>query len=150
MTAFPDCSFLCALYRSQDNSGRANACFQTLEETLAVTSLLLLEFRQSIRLQNFLFARDRTRGFPLAEGQDMLGKLQANLVGGVLLVVPVDWPSVHVLAEQISARHTREHGHRTLDLLHVATALYFGAGEFLTFDARQAALAAAEGLRVRP
>ena len=36
------------------------------------------------------------------------------------------------------------------DLLHVALALTLGATEFLTFDARQATLAKAAGLKVKP
>jgi hypothetical protein len=35
-------------------------------------------------------------------------------------------------------------------LLHVGLAVALGAGEFLTFDARQAALAKAAGLKVKP
>ena len=41
-------------------------------------------------------------------------------------------------------------GHRSLDVLHVATALHLGAREFLTFDANQRKLAAAEKLKVKP
>jgi len=37
-------------------------------------------------------------------------------------------------------------GHRSLDVLHVATALHLGAQEFLTFDANQIKLARAEKL----
>jgi predicted nucleic acid-binding protein len=38
-------------------------------------------------------------------------------------------------------------GCRTMDIMHVACALEIGAAEFLTFDARQAALAESAGLR---
>jgi predicted nucleic acid-binding protein len=41
-------------------------------------------------------------------------------------------------------------GHRSLDVLHVATALHLGAREFLTFDANQRKLALAENLKVKP
>jgi predicted nucleic acid-binding protein len=54
------------------------------------------------------------------------------------------------LAETISKRHTITNGHRSLDNLHVATALHLGAREFLTFDANQRKLAAAEKLKVKP
>jgi len=37
-----------------------------------------------------------------------------------------------------------------VDVLHVATALHLGAREFLTFDANQRKLAAAEKLKVTP
>lgn len=39
-------------------------------------------------------------------------------------------------------------GHRLADILHVATALHLGVGEFLTFDANQRRLAVSEGLVV--
>jgi predicted nucleic acid-binding protein len=39
---------------------------------------------------------------------------------------------------------------RSLDLLHVATALEIGAMEFLSFDDRQRRTARAEGLNVLP
>ena len=54
MTAYPDTSFLCALYRQQDNSREAAAHFKGMTEALHVTSLLLYEFRQSLRLQVWL------------------------------------------------------------------------------------------------
>jgi hypothetical protein len=41
-------------------------------------------------------------------------------------------------------------GHRSFDVLHVATALHLGARDFLTFDANQRKLAAAEKLKVKP
>ena len=47
-------------------------------------------------------------------------------------------------------RHTLTGGHRSLDLLPMATALHLGAREFLTFDTNQRKLAAAEKLKVKP
>jgi predicted nucleic acid-binding protein len=150
MIAYPDCSFLCAVYRLQDNSVPATAYFQRLSEALPVTSLLLYEFRQSVRFQNFLFASDRSRGFGKAEGVKMLADLQSDLAAGIVEIVSADWPSVHALAERLSGQHTATLGNRSFDTLHVATALHLGAREFLTFDERQTALAKAEGLKVRP
>ena len=50
--------------------------------------------------------------------------------------------------EGIEAAMAAFQGHRSLDTLHVATALALGAKGLLTFDARQTALAKAAGLRV--
>ena len=47
---------------------------------------------------------------------------------------------------ELVRRHAPRLGSRTLDSLHVAMALQLGADRFWTFDARQAALAKAEGL----
>jgi predicted nucleic acid-binding protein len=78
----------------------------------------------------------------------MLADLQSDLAAGIVEIVSADWPSVHALAERLSAQHTATLGNRSFDTLHVATALHLGARELLTFDERQAALARAEGLRV--
>lgn len=148
MSHFPDTSFLCALYRAQVHSPRADAYMKALKGPLRVSTLLLLEFRQSTRLQGRLHGLDRRKGFPLKHGQQMLRDLQMDLNAGLLVAAPVDWPDVHQRAEALSSRHTPEAGHRLADILHVATALHLGASEFLTFDGNQKMLAEAEGLFV--
>lgn len=148
MTVFPDTSFLCSLYRQQIHSPRANAFMAKRAATLPVSSLLLLEFRQSSRLQARLHSRDKTKGYPRHEAVQMLKDMQSDLNARVLDVVPVDWSDVHQFAESLSARYTERNGHRLVDVLHVATALHLGATEFLTFDANQKRLAESEGLTV--
>lgn len=148
MTSFPDTSFLCSVYRTQIHSAKADAFMATCASPLPVTSLLLLEFRQSVRLQSRLHARDRTKGFPKHEANLMLRDLQSDLAAKVFAVVSADWAEVHQLAERLSAKYTEQNGHRLADLLHVATALHLGVAEFLTFDANQKLLAKAEGMRV--
>ena len=148
MTHFPDTSFLCALYRSQVNSTRADAYMAGLSGPLRVSSLLMLEFRQSVRLQLRLHRNDRTKGFSQSEGQQMLRDIQIDLNSGILSMIPVEWADVHQRAESLSSTHTLAAGHRLADILHVATALHLGVGEFLTFDANQKKLAEAEGIVV--
>jgi predicted nucleic acid-binding protein len=149
MSAFPDTSFLCAVYRTQTHSGRADVVMDARSEPLAVSSLLLLEFRQSLRFQARLHEHERSKGFARTEAQLMLRHLESDLATRVLQMVAVDWSDVHQRAEALSARYTESGGHRLADILHVATALHLGAEEFLTFDANQKKLAVAEGLKVR-
>jgi predicted nucleic acid-binding protein len=148
MNCFPDTSFLCALYRTQANSLRADAFMAGLGGALSVSSLLLLEFRQSVRLQIWLHSNDSNKGFAQAQGHQMLNEVQVDLNAGVLTTVPVDWSAVHQRAEALGSAHTLAAGHRLADILHVATALQLGAAQFLTFDAKQKQLAEAEGLLV--
>jgi predicted nucleic acid-binding protein len=148
MSPFPDTSFLCALYREQDNSKRADRAFKQLNEPLAVSSLLLLEFRQSVRFQTGLHHRDKTRGFTTSEGKRMLEDLKSDLESGALNTVAIEWVAVHAIAERLSNVHTMAGCHRLIDILHVATSLHLGSEEFLTFDANQKRLAQAEGLKV--
>jgi len=148
--AYPDTSFLCALYVPLSTSAAAIAHYRRMSEPLHVTTLLLGEFRQSVRFQMFRHSRDATQGYSRKTGLDALAKLQSNLDVGALVVAPADWADALDIAERVSARHTIAGGHRYLDVLHVATALHLGAVEFLSFDANQRKLAAAEGLAPKP
>jgi predicted nucleic acid-binding protein len=147
MIAYPDTSFLIALYRWQVNSRRAIAHFAAMTEALHVTSLVLFEFRQSIRLQEFLHSRNPQLGFDRATGKAAFVQLQVNIASGALVMIAADWNDVIQLAERVSNRHASFEGYRSFDILNVATALHLGAHEFLTFDAKQKKLAKAEGLK---
>lgn len=150
MIAYPDTSFLCALYVPQSTTARAVDLYRRMTEPLHVTALLLYEFRQSARWQAYLHLQDPRRGYAPATAEKALADLQANIASGAVAVVPADWADVYAKAERISAQHTISMGHRAWDVLHVATALHFGVRELLTFDTRQTLLAKAENLTVKP
>lgn len=148
MNCFPDTSFLCSVYRTQIHSPRADAFMEQRTGAIPVSGFLLLEFRQSVRLQVWLHGQDRTKGFSKHEATRMLADLEADLRGKIFEIVPADWAAVHQLAEGLSARRTEAKGHRLADILHVATALHLGVTEFLTFDPNQKRLAESENLTV--
>lgn len=150
MIAFPDTSFLCAFYRRQDNSPMAAAHAATMKEPLHVTTLLAYEFRQSLRFQVWRHSCNPREGMTPAEAQAALNQFEADLANGVAVLAPCSFQDVFRRADQLSARHTISGGHRSFDVLHVATALHLQAREFLTFDANQRKLAAAEKLKVKP
>ncbi len=150
MTAYPDTSFLFALYRQQDNSHAARQHYDALTEPLPVSALLLYELRQSIRFQIWLHQQNPRKGVFAKEGEEALADLAANLASGAVVTVSADWADVHRTAERLSASYTKAEGHRALDILHVATALHLDARDFLTFDVNQRELARAEGLKVKP
>ena len=150
MIAFPDTSFLCAIAVSQANSPAAASHFAAMPEPLHVSSLLLFEFRQSVRFQIWLHDRNPAKGYPQPIASAALSKVDFNIQSSAINIVDVDWPDVFLKAEQLSQRHTVVGGHRGFDVLHVATALSLGASEFLTFDANQRRLAASEALTIRP
>jgi len=146
LIAYPDTSFLCALYRTQDNSRQALAYRERMTEPLHVTRLLLWEFRQSVRFQAFRHSNIRQVGYPLHEAEKMLSDVNEDLQDGLVISVEVDFIDILVTGERISKSRTFGGGHRSFDILHVATALELGAKEFLTFDANQITLAKTEGL----
>ena len=150
MTAFPDTSFLFALYRAQDNSAQARKHYDAMTEPLTVSGVLAFEFRQSMRFQSWLHAQDAKKGVPAKEAEQALADLESNLASGALEMAKVDWADVHRIAERLSAMYTRANGHRAMDILHLATAIHLSAEEFLSFDGNQRKLATAEGLRAKP
>jgi hypothetical protein len=147
MIAYPDTSFLVAIYRRQVNSPAAAAHFQAMPEALHISLLLLFEFRQSIRLQEFLHRGNPRLGFDRATGQRALADLRSDLAVGIVVLATADWNDVILISERISSQRASTEGYRNFDVLNVATALHFGAHEFLTFDAKQKKLAKAEGLK---
>lgn len=150
MSTFADTSFLCGLYIRQSTSPKAIAYYDEFGGPFLISSLVHFEFRQSIRIQTFLYSKDRTKGFPEQDADAGLEELEKNILDGAVEIVPVDWSDVHNIAERLSSQYTMSRGHRTVDILHVATALHLKARQFLTFDSNQRILAQAEGLRVKP
>ena len=146
MNAYPDTSFLCALYRAQDNSPQAVAWRTAMAAPLQVTRLLLWKFHQSVRFQAYRHSHNCQVGYPLHEAERMIAKLTEHLQTGVVVSVNAELIEILFTAERISKARTFVGGHRSFDILHVATALTLGVTELLTFDANQAALASSEGL----
>lgn len=147
MIAYPDTSFLCSLYRRQDYSLLAITHREQMTEPLQVASLLQFEFLQSIRLQVWLHGQDRKKGYSQGEADQMITDWESDIATGVVVIIPCESEAMLKMAEHLSARHTALTGNRTLDILHLATAVHLGAKEFLTFDQRQKKLAQAVGLK---
>jgi predicted nucleic acid-binding protein len=148
MTAYPDTSFLCSLYREQEHSPLADDYRDSMAEPLHFTRLLEFEFLQSIELQVWLHAADRTKGYPRHVADQMIADWHADVAAGLNRVVSFDMDAVLGLASTYSHQRTARGGNRTLDILHVATAVHLRAREFLTFDGRQKKLARHAGMKV--
>lgn len=144
---FSDTSFLFAVYREQENSAATDEWMEFLPAGTLLSPLVLVELRNSFRLNVGWFLRDRTKGFPSAIAEKALGDLETDIEAGIWSLAVVDWPQVWALAEQLSKKHTAEGLHRGMDLLHVATAKHFQTANFLTFDENQATLARKAGMK---
>ena len=147
MNDYPDTSFLCAVYREQDNSKEADAYHARMTEPLRVSTLLEFEFRQAIRLQVWLRSQDKKKGYQQAEADQMLADWESDIAAGHVEIISTDADAVLRMAEHLSKTHTTITGNRTLDILHIATAKHLSATNFLSFDARQRKLAKASGLK---
>jgi predicted nucleic acid-binding protein len=141
MTTYADTGFLCSLYAPDAHTRPAAARMKQQAMPLPVTWLHNLEFRNALRLRVF-------RGeITLTQREASLNALLADTASGVLAHAAPPLPDLTVEAERLSILHSETLGTRTLDILHVAAALVLGCVEFLTFDHRQRALAAAVGLQ---
>ena len=148
MKAFPDTSFLCALYRQQTNSDSALAFMEARGEPLPISPLLRFEFLHGIRREVFRHQHERGAGLSLSVASGVLQAFDDDFRLGRLVAVEIALSAVLQRAEELSERHATAGGHRAFDTLHVATALALGFGELLTFDAQQRSLAEAERLTV--
>ena len=144
MVAYADSSFLFSLYAQDANTPRAAELAAAFNGALIFTPLQRFELRNALRLS--VFRGDISEG----DCQRLLEQIEADIKTGALTELPVSWAEVYAEAEALSAAHTRKTGTRALDVLHIAAAASLGAKTFYTFDARQKALAAKAGMKVRP
>ena len=78
----------------------------------------------------------------------IISQLEKHEEKGIYYRPPVDWSEVFTYAIDISKKHSANIGSRSLDSLHIATALSINADRFLTLDERQTKLAALSGLKI--
>jgi predicted nucleic acid-binding protein len=78
--------------------------------------------------------------------RDALASFEEDLAESRYSPVDVLWRATLRRASQLSHTHTPAVGCRSLDVLHVATALELGLRSFVTFDERQAKLVRRCGL----
>jgi predicted nucleic acid-binding protein len=144
MVAYADASFFFSLYVQDAHTAQAGRVAATLDAALVITPLQRHELRNAFRLA--VFRREIT----VAECQNLLDTVEADTRSGALVATPVAWAELYAGAEALSAAHSQTHGTRGFDVLHVAAAMALGTRNFLTFDARQRALATKAGLKVKP
>jgi predicted nucleic acid-binding protein len=105
--------------------------------------LVELEFTNAVELR--VFQKEWTP----VEARSVLEEFVQDMRTGTLRIEALP-DEVFVLARRLARRHTAKAGTRSLDILHVASAILLRPDIFYSFDERQRKLAAAEGLIVRP
>ena len=142
MSNYVDTGFLCSLYTPDAHTRRAVTYMRRQTLALPFTWLHQLELRNALRLR--VFRREIT----VVQREASLNMVLADLAAGVLAVVAPALTDIAAEAERLSALYSEKLGTRSLDILHVASALVLGSTSFVTFDRRQAALARASGFKV--
>lgn len=112
----------------------------------AMLPILLNSFGE-LELTNAISLRQFRRELTASQAKATHALIRRDLTEGTLLIKPLATASFEK-AMQIARRRTPQLGTRTLDVLHVASALDLKAEMFFTFDHHQAQLAESEGLHV--
>ena len=107
-----------------------------------VTSFGELELANALQLR--LFRRE----LPGAQIRAAYAAFRDDVNAGIFAIKPMT-EDVYAQARRLAQRWTRTLGTRTLDIIHVASALALEAKSFHTFDERQRRLAKAVKLTVR-
>ena len=141
MTAYPDTSVLVSAYVPEAHSRAAEKVLGDFTASLILCPLHELEFTNALELAVFRGKMTPARAFAVRKC------FEEDATHWQLRPLPVD---VFTRAASLARRHTARYGARSLDVLHVATAIALGAEVLLSFDKRQRRLAKAEKLRVAP
>jgi hypothetical protein len=142
-TILADTSFF-SLYGQDEHTVAAKGRAGRPSQSPLLTLLQRYELGNAVRVAAFRGA------ISAKEAASILTTFESDLKAGFLVMAPCDLDEVVMEAQRLSANHTLEGGHRSIEILNVASARVLKAGEFLTFDANQRRLAKAAGLATGP
>jgi predicted nucleic acid-binding protein len=138
LSIYADTSFFVSLYLPDRHSPKAERWFAS-QPTVWLTPLHVAEWTHAIEQHVF-------RGeVSVTEARQLHRRFRQHCDGG--LWVQVSLPeSAYARCQELARRYAARFGLRTLDTLHVASALELNAKSFWTFDDRQEKLADAVSL----
>ena len=144
MSAMADSSLIVALYLNEADSARADAACASVAPPVRLTDWHRVEIANAFQraVKNARITREQATLL----WQDFTD----DVAIGRFEIVQVDHAAVLSRTLTLTQKHTATSGTRSLDLIHIASALEIGATDFLSFDNRQRDAAKAEGLKVLP
>jgi predicted nucleic acid-binding protein len=139
---YVDPSALLKLYVHQPESTAMSAWRSRVRGPLLVTHHGRVEVTNGICLAAFRsdISADAMR--------DAVASFEEDFADGRYVRADLLWRAALERARELSAEHTPRLGCRSLDVLHVASALELGCKRLVTFDSRQQRLARAVGLKL--
>jgi predicted nucleic acid-binding protein len=139
LSIYPDTSFLVSLYIPDRHSPEAERRMAS-SPTVWLTPFHVADWTRVVEHQVFMRLVSRS------EADSCHERFQQHRESGLWVEVAMPESAFDVCA-QLARRHGARLGLRTLDTLHVASALELKAERFWTFDERQKRLARAVGLK---
>jgi predicted nucleic acid-binding protein len=140
VTVYVDTSALVAVYVTEAHSPAARRVLRR-HGAIPFTALHRLELRNSLELlvgRALLSSRER---------DGLVTQIQEDRHAGRLMETAVDWQVIFTIAGDLSVVHAKRYLARSLDLLHVATAVALKCERFVSGDRRQLRTARAAKLR---
>ncbi len=139
LTIYADTSFFVSLYLTDRHTAQVERRLSS-RPSLWMTPLHVAEWAHAVEQHVFRKAISRSEADRLAQ------RFQEHRTQNLWREAPLPDRVFEVCAD-LAQRHAARLGVRTLDTLHVASALELKAEQFWTFDDRQAKLALAVGLK---
>jgi predicted nucleic acid-binding protein len=139
LTIYADTSFFVSLYLTDRHTAEVERRLSS-RPSLWMTPLHVAEWAHAVEQHVFRKAISRS------EADRLLQRFQEHRAQNLWREAPLPDRAFEVCAE-LAHRHAARLGVRTLDTLHVASALELKAEHFWTFDVRQTKLALAAGLK---
>ena len=139
LSTYADTSFFVSLYLTDRYTAEVERRLRS-RPSLWMTPLHVAEWTHAIDQHVFRKAISRN------EADRLLQRFQEHRAQNLWREAPLPDRAFEVCA-QLAHRHAARLGVRTLDTLHVASALELKAEHFWTFDGQQAKLALAAGLK---
>jgi predicted nucleic acid-binding protein len=139
LTIYADTSFFVSLYLTDRHTAEVERRLSS-RPSLWMTPLHVAEWAHAVEQHVFRKAISRS------EADRLLQCFQEHRAQNLWKEAPLPDRAFEVCAE-LAHRHAARLGVRTLDTLHVASALELKAEHFWTFDVRQTKLALAAGLK---
>jgi len=139
LSIYVDTSFVVSLYLPDRHSSEVERRM-ALRPRLWLTPLHHAEWIHAV--ERHVFQKHLSR----REAQQIYSDFERDRAAGVWVEVSLPDKAFDVCRE-LAQRHAARWGNRTLDTLHVASALELKAERFWTLDERQARLARAAGLK---
>jgi len=139
---YADTSIIVKLYIKEKHSLEVANWLRKNNKAIPLTRFHELEFTNAIFLKQFRME--------ITENQIRLtlAKFSEHKTRGVYYYPQINWTDTLNLAIDLAHNNTANTGSRSLDIIHVASALALKANRFLTLDDRQSELASMVGLKV--
>jgi len=139
---YVDTSVIVKLYIKEEYSRDASNWLKENDEALPLTSFHELELINAIHLKQF------RAEITSNETRLILSRFEEHEKNGIYYRPQLDWSAIFIHAIDLSKKHSASIGSRSLDILHVASALSISTDRFLTLDDRQTRLAELTGLKM--